>query len=39
MSGHSPDVLLTVYAHAFDTRKREAIDAFREARNTARAAK
>ena len=28
MSGHSPDVLLKVYAHAFDCRKREAIDAF-----------
>lgn len=39
MSGHSPEVLLTVYAHAFDTRKRQAMDALREARKAARAAK
>lgn len=38
MSGHSPDVLLRVYAHAFDARKREAIDALGEARQAARAA-
>lgn len=28
MSGHSPDMLLKVYAHAFDARKREAMDAY-----------
>jgi len=28
MSGHSPDVLLKIYGHAFDARKREAIDAY-----------
>lgn len=39
MSGHSPDVLLTTYAHAFDTRKREAVDALGKAREEARAAK
>ncbi len=38
MSGHSPDVLLTTYAHAFDARKREAMDALGEARKAARAA-
>ncbi len=38
MSGHSPDVLLTVYAHAFDARKREAMEALGEARRAARAA-
>lgn len=31
MSGHSPDVLLTTYAHAFDTRKAEAMAAYDEA--------
>jgi integrase len=36
MSGHSPDVLLRVYAHAFDARKREAMDAMAEARKAAR---
>jgi hypothetical protein len=39
MSRHSPDVLPTTYAHAFDTRKREAMDALGKARNEARAAK
>jgi hypothetical protein len=39
MSGHSPDVLLTTYAHAFDARKREAMDALAEARKQARAAR
>jgi len=39
MSGHSPDVLLTTYAHAFDARKREAMDALAEARKQARTAK
>lgn len=38
MSGHSPDVLLKTYAHAFDARKREAMDALGEARQAARAA-
>lgn len=38
MTGHSPDVLLRTYAHAFDKRKREAVDALGEARRTARAA-
>jgi len=38
MSGHSPDVLLTTYAHAFDARKREAMNALAEARKQARAA-
>ncbi len=38
MSGHSPDVLLKTYAHAFDARKREAMDALGEARKTARTA-
>ena len=28
MSGHSPDVLLRIYGHAFDARKREAVDAY-----------
>jgi len=36
MSGHSPDVLLKVYAHAFDGRKREAVDALGAARAAAR---
>lgn len=35
MSGHSPDVLLTTYAHAFDSRKREAMNALAEARRAA----
>jgi integrase len=39
MSGHSPEVLLTVYAHAFDTRKRDAMEALGEARKAARIAK
>lgn len=38
MSGHSPEVLLTTYAHAFDARKREAMDALGQAREAARAA-
>lgn len=38
MSGHSPDVLLRVYAHAFDARKREAMEALGAARSAARAA-
>ena len=38
MSGHSPDVLLKTYAHAFDARKREAMDALGAARAAARAA-
>lgn len=39
MTGHSPDVLLKTYAHAFDKRKREAVDALGKARAAARAAK
>lgn len=39
ITGHSADVLLRVYAHAFDSRKREAVDKLAEARNEARAAK
>jgi len=39
MTGHSSDVLYKTYAHAFDTRKREAIDALGKARSEARAAK
>lgn len=38
MSGHSPDVLLTTYAHAFDARKREAMNALADARKLARTA-
>ena len=38
MTGHSPDVLLRVYAHAFDRRKREAVEALAEARRAARTA-
>ena len=38
MSGHSPEVLLNTYAHAFDARKRQAMDALGEAREAARAA-
>ncbi len=38
MSGHSPDVLLKTYAHAFDGRKREAMEALGAARLAARAA-
>lgn len=38
MTGHSPDVLLKTYAHAFDKRKREAVDALGEERAAARAA-
>lgn len=38
MSGHSPDVLLKVYAHAFDARKREAMEALGDARKAARVA-
>jgi integrase len=37
MSGHSPEVLLATYAHAFDSRKREAMNALAEARRQARA--
>jgi integrase len=36
MTGHSPEVLLRTYAHAFDKRKREAVDALGEARRAAR---
>lgn len=36
MTGHSPDVLMRTYAHAFDKRKREAVDALGEARSAAR---
>lgn len=39
MSGHSPDVLLTTYAHAFDERKREAMNALGNARKQAREAR
>ena len=39
ITGHSPDVLLKVYAHAFDNLKREAVDKLGEAREAARAAK
>ena len=38
MSGHSPDVLLKVYAHAFDEGKRTAIEALGAARKAARGA-
>ncbi len=38
MSGHSAEVLLNTYAHAFDARKREAIDALAEARKQAQTA-
>ncbi|MDR3686918.1 MAG: site-specific integrase [Coriobacteriia bacterium] len=38
MSGHSPDVLLKTYAHAFDKRKRAAMEALGEARKAARVA-
>lgn len=38
ITGHSPDVLLRTYAHAFDDRKRQAIAALGEARVAARAA-
>lgn len=38
MTGHSPDVLMRTYAHAFDRRKREAVDALGAAREAARAA-
>ena len=31
MSGHSPDVLLKVYGHAFEKRRREAVDAYDDA--------
>lgn len=37
MPGHSPDVLLRTYAHAFDARKREATDALGAAREAAQA--
>ncbi|NTU71599.1 MAG: site-specific integrase [Coriobacteriia bacterium] len=37
MSGHSPDVLLRIYAHAFDAGKRTAMEALAEARRAARA--
>ncbi|MDO9107853.1 MAG: site-specific integrase [Coriobacteriia bacterium] len=39
MSGHSPDVLLTTYAHAFDDRKRDAMTALGQARKQAREAR
>lgn len=38
MTGHSADVLLRVYAHAFDGRKQEAVDRLGEAREIARQA-
>lgn len=38
ITGHSPDVLLRVYAHSFDGRKREAIEALAAQREVARAA-
>jgi integrase len=38
ITGHSPDVLLKNYAHAFDKRKREAVDRLGEAREAARSA-
>lgn len=38
MSGHSPAVLYQTYAHAFDVRKREAMDKLGEDRKAARAA-
>lgn len=38
ITGHSPEVLLRTYAHAFDDRKRDAIDALAEVRAAARAA-
>jgi len=31
MSGHSPDVLLRIYGHAFEKRRREAVDAYDDA--------
>lgn len=37
MTGHSPDVLMRTYAHAFDRRKHEAVNALGEARKAARA--
>ncbi|MRS12149.1 MAG: site-specific integrase [Actinobacteria bacterium] len=39
ITGHSPDVLLRVYAHAFDDRKREAIETLAQARAAVRAAR
>jgi len=39
MTGHSPDVLLRTYAHAFDKGRTEAVDALGEARRVALAAK
>jgi integrase len=36
--GHSPDVFLTVYAHAFDEAKRDAVQRMTEARKKARKA-
>lgn len=38
ITGHSPDVLLRTYAHAFDDRKRQAIETLEKARVAARAA-
>ena len=38
ITGHSPDVLLRTYAHAFDDRKRKAIATLAKARVAARAA-
>lgn len=37
-TGDGPNVLLKTYAHAFDKRKREAVDALGEARKAARTA-
>jgi integrase len=37
ITGHSPDVLLNTYAHAFDDRKHQAITALGEVRAAARA--
>lgn len=39
ITGHSPDVLLRVYAHSFDSRKREAIETLATQREAARAAR
>ncbi len=38
MTGHSPDVLLKTYAHAFDKRKREAMNTLGDERRKAREA-
>jgi len=38
MSGHSPEVLMNTYAHAFDERKRQAMQALGKARKAAKTA-